>query len=97
MLMLPQVFVLESYVAGVMENGVTHAELCREQGNSGGALFCGNALIESCRGAMFAASDPTGVATTVMSPTDPANGALTEKVACPLAPVITSACEIAAP
>jgi hypothetical protein len=95
--MLLQVLVFESYVAGAMENGALHGELCREQGNSGGALFCGNALIESCRGAMFAASDPTGVATTMMSPTDPANGALTEKVACPLAPVTTSVCEIVAP
>ena len=90
MLMLPQVFVLESYVAGVMENGATQAELCREQGNSGGALFCGNARIWIKRETLSAPFVPTGLAIIEMSPMEPGDGAVTLKVACPLEPVTTS-------
>ena len=49
------------------------------------------------RVAAFPALVPTGVADTVMSPIEPRTGAVTEKVAMPLDPVVTSVCDSAAP
>src|ERR1051325_7549833 len=75
--------VTTSPTTGVVTHGLTPLQVTVNgvAANCGAALFSGSARIETTRGRLLAASDPTGVARTVMSPNEFATGAVTVNVA----------------